>query len=76
LPHEQGHHDIPCVLVHKANAARASGAAVTLAAVRARANTLTAQYDALAQSNHGCNAAGQATWDSDIALGLPGQNFP
>src|SRR5262249_48583498 len=36
LPHEQLHFEIPCVLVHKANAARARGVAVSLAAVRSR----------------------------------------
>jgi hypothetical protein len=77
LPHEQLHFDIACVLAHKANAARASGAAVTLAAVQTRANSVTAQYDAPApQSDHGCHAAGQATWDSDVALGMPRQTFP
>jgi hypothetical protein len=76
LPHEQLHFDIACVLAHKANAARASGNAVTLAAVRARANALTNQYDAQNQSDHGCNAAGQAQWEADVAAGLPAQQFP
>lgn len=67
LRHEQLHFDIPCVLAYKANAARAAGTAVTLAGVRARANTLTAQYDN--QSNHGCNAAAQATWEQDVGSG-------
>ena len=74
LRHEQLHHDIPCVLAHKASAARASGTALSLAAVRTRANTLTAQYDT--QTNHGCNAAPQARWEADVAAGLPGQTFP
>ena len=76
LPHEQLHFDIPCVLVHKANAARARGGAVTLAAVRGRANTLTSQYDSAGQTNHGCNAAAQARWEADVAAGLPAQTFP
>jgi hypothetical protein len=76
LPHEQLHFDIPCVLVHKANAARAAGAALSLAAVVARANTLTAQYDSFAQTHHGCHAVQQANWESDVALGLPHQHFP
>lgn len=74
LPHEQLHFDIPCVLVHKANAARARGSAVTLAAVRTRTNALTGQYDS--QTNHGCLAAPQARWESDVAAGLPAQTFP
>jgi len=67
LAHEQLHFDIPCVLAYKANAAQASGTAVTLAGVRARANTLTTQYDN--QTNHGCNAAAQATWEQDVGSG-------
>ena len=76
LPHEQLHFDIPCVLVHIANAARAGGAAVTLAAVRGRANTLTSQYDSTGQTNHGCNAVAQARWEADVAAGLRAQTFP
>jgi hypothetical protein len=67
LRHEQLHFDIPCVLVHKANAARAAGTAVTLSAVRARANTLTNQYDT--QTNHGCNPGAQATWEQNVGSG-------
>lgn len=67
LRHEQLHFDIPCVLAYKANAARAAGTAVTLAGVRARANTLTTQYDN--QTNHGCNATAQATWEQDVGSG-------
>lgn len=67
LRHEQLHFDIPCVLVHKANAARASGTTVTLASLRARANALTNQYDT--QTNHGCNATPQGTWEQNVGSG-------
>jgi hypothetical protein len=67
LAHEQLHFDIPCILAAKANATVAAGTALSLATVRARANTLTAQYDN--QTNHGCNAAAQATWEQNVGSG-------
>lgn len=78
LKHEQGHFDITCVLVHKANAALAAGAsqASVATALRLRNNALTSLYDSTAQTNHGCNAAQQAAWEAQIAAGLPAYTVP
>jgi hypothetical protein len=67
LAHEQGHFDIACVLVKRANDALDAGMSF------ARVNRwltrnhgrLQGRYDA--QTNHGCNAGPQAAWEGDIA---------
>jgi hypothetical protein len=78
LHHEQLHLDIACVIAGKGNAAIDGGAnsQQILAAVRRKANQQTTQYDSPSQSFHGCNAAGQASWDADVAAGLPRVTIP
>jgi hypothetical protein len=76
LNHEQRHLDIACKLADKANTALAGGSA--LADVRRGVNreqtAQTRQYDA--DTNHGCDAGQQATWDADIDAGLPSVTIP
>jgi hypothetical protein len=76
LRHEQLHFDIACVLAHKANAALARGSALATvrAAVNTRSNQLTNQYDN--NTNHGCNAANQATWETNVGNSLPAVTIP
>lgn len=71
LNHERWHFKLGCEVARKANAMLATTPdfdALLRAAQRA-ANTQTRRYDN--QTNHGCNAAQQASWESDIAAGLP-----
>ena len=76
LRHEQGHFDIACVLVGKADDALAAGS--PLATVRRRLNqTVTQQnsrYDV--QTRHGCRQPQQSTWDTNLAAGLPAVTIP
>ena len=76
LNHEQRHLDIACKLADKANTALTNGSA--LADVRRGVNreqgAQTTQYDA--DTNHGCDAGQQATWDADIDAGLPSVTIP
>ncbi|HWB97835.1 MAG TPA: DUF4157 domain-containing protein [Bryobacteraceae bacterium] len=76
LRHEQLHFDIACILVGKANASLAAGRNFTTvrAALTARSNAVTSQYDT--QTNHGCFATPQATWVTNVSAGLPGVNVP
>ncbi|MDX1546666.1 MAG: DUF4157 domain-containing protein [Rhodothermales bacterium] len=74
LQHEQLHFDIACVIANKANAVVAGGRALTRRQVMTRANIVTRQYDV--QTNHGCNAARQAQWNTDVQAGLTGVNVP
>ncbi len=71
LSHEQGHFDITCVLVKKANAALAAGGGLAKlnAALNTKEQTTQNSYDS--QSSHGCKASEQATWKAEIAAGLP-----
>lgn len=76
LAHEQGHWDIACVLTSKADDALAAGSSLP-AVTRSLTRQLTAQtraYDN--QTNHGCNAAQQATWTTAIAGNLPAVRIP
>ena len=70
LAHEQGHFDLTCKLVGRANDALAAGR--PLATVRTWLNThlgpQQTQYDN--DTDHGCNAARQAAWQTAIAGGL------
>jgi hypothetical protein len=70
LQHEQGHFDITCKLVGRANDALAAGR--PLATVRTWLNTnlgpQQTQYDN--DTNHGCDAGQQAAWGAAIAGGL------
>lgn len=76
LNHEQRHLDIACKLADKANTALANGSA--LADVRRGVNreqgAQTTQYDT--DTDHGCDAGQQATWDADIDAGLPSVTIP
>ena len=76
LSHEQGHFNISCEFAKKANIALVAG--IAFATVRRAVTTKHAQaqrqYDA--QTNHGCIAAQQASWDAAIAAGLPRITIP
>lgn len=54
--------------------ANPSNAQNILTAVRTKANQQTSLYDS--QSQHGCNAGSQATWDAAVAAGLPAVTIP
>jgi len=70
LRHEQGHFDITCKLVGRADDALAAGR--PLATVRTWLNThvqpRNTAYDV--QTGNGCNAGQQAAWETAIAGGL------
>lgn len=75
LRHEQGHFDLSCAMAAKANAMLATTPDFD-ALLRAARTTLSRQqglYDR--QTNHGCNAARQGSWEADIAAGLPAVNI-
>jgi len=76
LKHEQGHFNISCVFARKANAALAQGIAQRTihTAVIAKRSAAQASYDN--DTSHGCTAAQQASWESDIANGLPNITIP
>jgi hypothetical protein len=78
LNHEQRHLDIACKIADKANAALAAGTALATVrrAVTREQRAVTRRYDSRAETDHGCDAAGQATWDADIDAGLPGVTIP
>jgi hypothetical protein len=52
----------------------ASQAPRILTAVRTKSNQQTIQYDN--QSNHGCIAAQQANWETQVQNGLPTVTIP
>ena len=66
------------VLAVKGSAAIGNGAnsQPILTAVRIKMNQQTRQYDSQPHSDHGCNPSGQASWDSDVAAGLPRVTIP
>lgn len=71
LAHEQGHFNLTCAMARKANG-MLSTAPDFDALLRAARTTLARQqrlYDR--QTNHGCNAGPQSTWETAIAGGLP-----
>lgn len=78
LHHEQLHLDLACAVAAKGNAALAASPApntqTILTAVRTKANSQTTSYDT--QSQHGCIASRQSTWDSAVAQGLPSVTIP
>jgi hypothetical protein len=71
LWHEQKHLGVTCAFAKKGNDALAGGK--TLAEVaQALTNTWGAaqvKYDS--ETSHGCKAGPQATWNTNIAKGLP-----
>lgn len=76
LKHEQGHFDISCVFARKANAALAQGLperTIHTAVIAKRSPTQTT-YDT--ETSHGCVAAKQASWETDIAGGLNNITIP
>ncbi len=78
LNHEQRHLDIACKIAEKANRALASGSALAdvRTAVARERTAVTRRYDSAAETDHGCDAGKQATWDADIDAGLPGVTIP
>ena len=71
LRHEQGHFDLTCAMARKANAMLTTTPDFG-ALLRAARTTLSRQqrlYDR--QTNHGCNASDQASWEAEILAGLP-----
>jgi len=76
LRHEQGHIDIACALARTINASIAAGAPPCAfeRTGQNKLNELTALYDT--QTDHGCIASKQASWEADIRAGLPKQTVP
>jgi Domain of unknown function (DUF4157) len=76
LRHEQLHFSIACAIARKANAALDAGS--SLATVRTAVNHVLQptqnSYDT--DSTHGCDAAGQSTWETDVAGGLTSVTIP
>jgi len=71
LNHEQVHFNLTCAMARKANAMLSSSTDFN-ALLRAARSTLARQqrlYDN--QTDHGCVAAQQASWETAIAAGLP-----
>lgn len=71
LRHEQYHWNIVCLFTGKGNAAIAAGADPTKAfnAAFSKASDFNDRYDT--DSNHGCIAAGQKKWETDVDGGFP-----
>jgi hypothetical protein len=81
LRHEQLHLDIACVMAAKGTKAIADNPSadpnVILNAVKTKTNALSDKsgtYDA--DTGSGCNASAQATWEEDVAKGLPSETIP
>jgi len=75
LQHEQYHYALGCEIAKKGTLAIIGGS--TAQAALTRVNTLvneqTTLYDT--ETNHGCNAAQQTTWETSIDTGLPNVTF-
>lgn len=71
LVHEQLHFTIACVLVGKANTAVATGKSISSIETKLSQtdSTVTASYDT--ETNHGCKAAEQTTWNNKVSNSLP-----
>lgn len=82
LRHEQLHFDIACVLAQKGTAAIAANPTMSpqsiLNAVITTSNLLTNdagnRYDA--DTDHGCVASTQASWETQVQAGLPAVTVP
>lgn len=78
LHHEQLHFDLACAMARKGNTALAAspapGTQTILTAVRKKTRAQQGAYDT--QTTHGCSAAGQSTWDTAVAQGLPSVTIP
>ncbi|MGF1643977.1 MAG: DUF4157 domain-containing protein [Thiotrichales bacterium] len=76
LQHEQGHFDLTCKMATKANGLLASAPSLATLLTNARTVLRTQQANYDRDSAHGCNAGGQASWETDIAAGLPNVTIP
>jgi hypothetical protein len=76
LKHEQFHFSLACALARKANHLLWGGAkfSVLNGAIHTVLQATQNQYDA--QSNHGCNAGSQASWETEIQADLPKVKLP
>jgi hypothetical protein len=76
LNHEQTHFKLTCALAKKANGLLWGGVSFGTinAVIQARLSAAQGLYDT--ESQHGCNAAGQAKWQTEIANGLPSVKLP
>jgi hypothetical protein len=76
LQHEQGHFDLICALVNRANDALRAGSAAgpVTTALNREVPAQTTDYDT--QTSHGCLAGAQAAWEAAIAAGLPAVSIP
>lgn len=76
LRHEQGHMDIACAMARKFNMAITNGTpfSVLNRGSVAFIQRIQNKYDA--QTSHGCLPGPQATWEADIASGLPNEPLP
>jgi len=75
LRHEQTHLALTCAIAKKGNDLLTVGTGFDKidAVIHTKLSTAQSQYDT--QSQHGCVAAQQATWESAIAAGLPAINL-
>lgn len=76
LNHEQHHFKLTCAMAKKANSLlwrRGDFAAIDAVILTTLEATQT-RYDG--EAAHGCNAAAQATWETEIANGLPNVKLP
>lgn len=71
LKHEQTHLALTCAMAKKGNDLLAGGTAYAKVDGAIDGKLATAQHDYDTQSEHGCKAAEQASWESEIAKGLP-----
>jgi hypothetical protein len=71
LHHEQLHFDIGCVIANKANVLLPGhpDPEALLVGARGMLQPLHDRYDR--ETQHGCDAGAQATWDTDVGNGLP-----
>jgi hypothetical protein len=76
LKHEQTHLALTCAMAKKGNDALDTGSTFVAvdATIHTKLATAQSQYDA--QSQHGCNAAQQSTWETNIAAGLTAIKLP
>jgi hypothetical protein len=76
LKHEQGHLNLSCAIARRANNALAAGGKLSAIKTAVTKQHAAAQKAYDNESKHGCNAAQQANWESDIAAGLPKVTIP
>ena len=76
LAHEQGHFDIGCVLVNKANDALRAGTPSATIEPRLKAEYKAQQASYETTTANGCDATAQAAAEADIAAQLPAVTIP